>query len=108
MYQIVDSTRKFSSADHATSHDCVSPKMQNELISMLTEEALNVLLGAMKRNKHFGLIGDEGENCDKNTVLSMAHRTVEINLNVFEFFMGVFVLFNLKAETIAVKLLVSS
>ena len=44
----------------------------------------------------------------KKTVMSMAHRTVDINLNMFEFFMGVFLLFNLKAETISAKLLVIS
>ena len=89
-------------------HDYVRMKMQNELISMLAEGVLNVLLGTIKINKYFGLIGDEGTTCDNNTVLPMAHGTVDINLSAFEFLMGMFLLFNLKAETIGVKLLVST
>ena len=71
---------------------------------MLAKEILNVLLCTVKRNKCFALIGDEGATCDNKTVLSMAFRTVDINLKASKLFMGVFLLFNLKAETIAAKL----
>ena len=67
-------------------------------MSALAEEVLNVLLGMVKRNIFFGLIGDEGVICDNNTVLSMAHRTVEINLSPPKLTMGVFLLLNLKAD----------
>ena len=74
----------------------------------MAEEVLNVLLCTVKRNKCFALMGDEGATCDNKTVLSIAYRTVDINLKASELFVGVFLLFNLKAETIATKLTAST
>ena len=68
--------------------------MKNESISMLAEDALNLLLGTMNRNKYFGLVGYEGTAYDNKTVLLTSYRAVDVDLNSFELLMGVFLLLN--------------
>ena len=72
----------------------------------MANEVTMIVVNRVKANPMFGLIADEATDVSNKTLLSLVYRTVDDCLNVNEYFSGMYVVANIKSQTLEDKIMV--
>jgi len=82
----------------------MSNNIQNEIIDLIYSEVIQYHINVIKYNGPFSLSADEAITADNKTILSIVLRTVNENLSIEEYLIGIYRIDNLKSETIHLKI----
>ena len=105
--QLLKLCNKIAPVNHTLPTEYASHQTQNELTQLCADKIHLNNVRKLQENKWFGIMADEATDCSNKTVLTLLHRSCDVNLEVHEIFMGLHVIKNTKAETIVNKILVS-
>jgi len=106
LYQLLQLCRSINGCRNSLNDSYTHSTFQNEFISILANEVTMIVVNRVKANRMFGLIADEATDVSNKTLLTLVYRTVDDCLNVNEYFSGMYVVANIKSQTLEDKIMV--